>query len=210
MIDYKRKCVILHPPKTGGQALMAALGMPNGRGAGEYFAYWRHDTLTDVWGKLPELRDWPVYLLVRNPFARMVSYYHYVVQTPYVKLNPVLRYVRSFASCEQFLDNAEFHALREAAMKHKNGALESCAYYATVAIAAKDGSESYTYHDGTRIIMAEHMAMYAKRYFGIANVPVVNASDHRDWKIYYNERRRERVREYLADDFYHFGYGGDD
>lgn len=197
MIDRQRKIVILHPPKTGGQALQKALGLPIGRGSNEHYAVWRHDTLEDVRKWLPGTATWPVYLLVRNPFARMVSYYHYCVQVSLKRVAPVIKYARSFASCEAFLERAELGSLRMAANTHHNGTIEPCAYYASI---------NGEYQESAIPIHTERLAEEARRHFGVDDVPVVNATDHRDWRIYYTPKSTARVADYMHEDCDRFGY----
>ena len=73
MIDRKRRVVIVHMPKCAGSSVQAALGIPaKGYGAP------RHGTIEQIYKHNPYCRKWPVYLLVRNPFTRLVSHHTFV------------------------------------------------------------------------------------------------------------------------------------
>jgi len=103
IISHGRQYVFVHIPKTGGTSLALALEAkamkddilvgdtpkskqrrsrlkalkPEGR-------LWKHSRLIDIYGVLSpaEMSDYFVFTLVRNPWDRLVSYYHWLqVQT---------------------------------------------------------------------------------------------------------------------------------
>lgn len=74
LVSDERKALFIHVQKTGGvtvqRSLEAALRDPRKiRGAG------RHATLADVLAAEPELVDYWTFGFVRNPWARMVSWF---------------------------------------------------------------------------------------------------------------------------------------
>jgi hypothetical protein len=99
IISYGRKYVFVHAPKTGGTSMALALedrAMKDDIMLGDtpkalkrrrklthvktQGRLWKHATLEDVDGLLP-LRDIGgmfVFTMVRNPWDRMVSYYHWL------------------------------------------------------------------------------------------------------------------------------------
>jgi Sulfotransferase family len=101
IISRGRRYIFVHIPKTGGTALALALearakkddiligDTPNARqrrgrlkGLQTAGRLWKHSTLADVAGLVSgaEMREYFVLTLVRNPWDRMVSYYHWLGQ----------------------------------------------------------------------------------------------------------------------------------
>jgi hypothetical protein len=99
IISPGRRYVFAHAPKTGGTALSLALearamkddiligDTPKARNRRSRVKtltargrLWKHSTLADIEGVLPEdtLRALFVVTLVRNPWDRLVSYYHWL------------------------------------------------------------------------------------------------------------------------------------
>lgn len=98
IISPSRRFVFVHIPKTGGTALTLALegraraddiligDTPKAQARKRRLAeltpagrLWKHSTLADVAGVTPdELTDWFILTLVRNPWDRLLSYYHWL------------------------------------------------------------------------------------------------------------------------------------
>ncbi|MFV2003205.1 MAG: sulfotransferase family 2 domain-containing protein [Paracoccaceae bacterium] len=99
IISPGRRYIFVHIPKTGGTALALALearamkddiligDTPKAvrrrarlKGLRASGRLWKHSRLTDIHGVLSEaaMRDYFVVTLVRNPWDRMVSYYHWL------------------------------------------------------------------------------------------------------------------------------------
>lgn len=103
IISPRRHFIFVHIPKTGGTALSLALesramaddiligDTPKAKrrkrrlhAAKTAGRLWKHATLADIAGLLPagEIRACRVFTIVRNPWDRLVSYYHWLrVQT---------------------------------------------------------------------------------------------------------------------------------
>ncbi len=99
IISHGRRYIFVHAPKTGGTSLALAL---EGRamkddlmlgdtpkavkrrrrlnGLQAAGRLWKHSTLRDVEGVVTpdQMRDYFVFTLVRNPWDRLVSYYHWL------------------------------------------------------------------------------------------------------------------------------------
>lgn len=202
VVDLDRKLVIIHPPKTGGQALQKALGLGVGK-QGNPRGLRRHDTLGEVLEKVPEAREdgWRWFILVRNPFARMVSLYHYHTQTEHPYEGPARQYVQSFIDCRQFLEYADFRHLSAAEQPFwKDVLCEPCSYYGRVA---------GEYARALVPLRCECLAGDAVYHFDLTDVPVHNASEHDPWPTYYHEYSAHRVAEYMREDFLRYGYATD-
>ncbi|MFD1344220.1 Type II secretory pathway, pullulanase PulA [Litorisediminicola beolgyonensis] len=99
IVSPGRRYIFVHIPKTGGTSLAAALearamkddiligDTPKAvrrrgrlKGLSARGRLWKHATLADIEGVLPDdvLSDCLVVTLVRNPWDRMVSYYHWL------------------------------------------------------------------------------------------------------------------------------------
>jgi len=99
IISPGRRYIFVHIPKTGGTSMALALegramkddiligDTPKARrrkrrlqGVSTKGRLWKHSTLADVDGLITadQARDWFVFSLVRNPWDRMVSYYHWL------------------------------------------------------------------------------------------------------------------------------------
>lgn len=99
IISHGRQYIFVHAPKTGGTSLALALEaramkddvmlgdtpkalrrrrrLKNVTSSGRL---WKHSTLRDIDGLVTanQMRDYFVFMLVRNPWSRMVSYYHWL------------------------------------------------------------------------------------------------------------------------------------
>lgn len=98
IISPARRFVFVHIPKTGGTALTLALearakaddiligDTPKAQARKRRLAalkpagrLWKHSTLADIEGVIPDdLSDWFILTLVRNPWDRALSYYHWL------------------------------------------------------------------------------------------------------------------------------------
>jgi len=110
LIDYQRKLVIVHPPKTGGQAVQNAL--LGHTAAVDRYGVFRHDSYRRILIKTPtEVKDWPAAILTRDPIQRLVSFYWYVKHHCTRWDNDTKRYVMTFDSVGDFLAYADFEMM---------------------------------------------------------------------------------------------------
>lgn len=213
IISRGRRYVFVHIPKTGGTALALALearamaddiligDTPKARarqgrlrGVKAAGRIWKHSTLADVIGIISaeEAQDFFTFTLVRNPWDRMVGYYHW------------LR-VQRFAHPQVALAKAADFS----------GFLNSPA--TRVAIAAQPYA-SYMTLPGLgeccrAFLRLEHLAddaapLEAHLGFALPPLPRVNTSDRMaDWRGYYSDADAALVAGLCATDIARFGYG---
>ncbi len=102
IISHARRYIFVHAPKTGGTSLALALEaraakddlmagdtpkaakrrrrLQGAQGATAAGRLWKHSTLRDMDGLVTrdQMRDYFVFMLVRNPWDRVASYYHWL------------------------------------------------------------------------------------------------------------------------------------
>lgn len=212
IISPGRRYVFVHIPKTAGTALALALEARamkddiligdtpkakrrKGRLKGLVVPgrLWKHSTLADIDGLIPqaEFAGWRVFTIVRNPWDRVVSYYHWLktqrFQHPAVALAKVLPF-------------AEF--IRHATI---------------VDSFAKSPSESYVQDADGRIrcdlfLRHETLSSDVARLgdllgMKLPDLAAANPSDRRaDWQSYFTAADARHWGEVSARDVMRFGY----
>lgn len=215
IISPERRYIFVHIPKTGGTALAQAL---ESRAAREDILIgdtpkarkrkaraqalpargriWKHMRLADLDGALSgeEIADHFCFTMVRNPWDRVVSYYHWLKAQTFD--HPAVALSRT-------LDFADFlaHPVQQTAF-------------------ASDGAADYMRDAagtdrGDLFIRLEHFEADAAplwHHLGFSLIlPKVNASRReRDYRSYYSADSAERVRALFQQDIERFGYAFDD
>ncbi|WP_096706859.1 sulfotransferase family 2 domain-containing protein [Phaeobacter gallaeciensis] len=210
-----RSYVFVHIPKTGGTALSLALearamaddlmlgDTPKARkrrrrlqGVKTRGRLWKHSTLADIDGLLPDdqLRRLFAFTLVRNPFDRVLSLYHWLrVQSfdhPSVPLAKALNF-EDFACHPQML--TAFRANPACAYMRRADGVEQCACYIRLEHFARDAAPLF-----------DHLGFELR-------LPVANVSDRpRSWQESYTDAARRAVTEACAEDLAQFEYSFND
>lgn len=211
IISRGRRYIFVHIPKTGGTALARALesramkddiligDTPKARRRRNRVAMlrargriWKHSTLADIEGIVTrdEMASFLTFTLVRNPWDRLVSYYHWLRAQRFD--HPAVKLARG-VSFGEFLD----HPMTRHAV-------------------ATNGYDSYM-RDGAGVahdpvfVRIEHLETDLApvcAHLGFDLVPGrENASDReRDWRTYYSDRDAELVARLCAADIARFGY----
>lgn len=212
IVSPGRRFIFVHIPKTGGTALALALeararaddilvgDTPKARrrrarlaGVTTAGRLWKHATLADGIGLYTEAqaRDWFTFTLVRNPWDRMVSYYHWLRGQSFA--HPAV-------SLAQGLDFAGF-------VRHPQTAASIAATPYGSYLRLADGTEA-----ATAFLRLEHLeedgaALEAHLGFRLFPLARANASDRRaDWRFYYDDDTAEAVARIAAADIARFGY----
>lgn len=211
IISPGRNYIFVHIPKTGGTALATALegramkddiligDTPKARrrrgrlkGVRTAGRLWKHSTLADIKGLVPAdtLAQAFTFTLVRNPWDRMVSYYHWLRMQTFD--HPAVTLARRVPFARFVEDDATQAAIR----------------------AAPYGSYMQTAHDGERCDLFIRLEAFGRDavplwdHLGFRlDLAVVNASDrapgHRD---HYTRALAKRIESLCAEDIARFGY----
>jgi hypothetical protein len=212
IVSPSRRFVFAHAPKTGGTALMLALesraraddiligDTPKARARKRRLAalpargrLWKHSTLADLDGWLTgdDLEGMFVLTLVRNPWDRMVSYYHW------------LRAQRFDHPAVQLAKATDFAGFL--ADPGTQGAMAAWPYAAWVTTAA--GGERCDLFARLEALDTDLAPFEAHLGLRLAPIARANESDRaRDWRGYYNDATAELVARHCAPDIRRFGY----
>lgn len=212
ILSRGRRYIFVHAPKTGGTALSLALearamaddilvgDTPKARrrrgrlkGVETSGRLWKHAMLADLYGLVSqeEMETFFVFTLVRNPWDRMVSYYHWLQQQSFD--HPAVGLARS-------LDFAAFLRAPEVI-----GPVAAAPYGRYV-------TDGRGVERASAFIRLEHLAedlapLEAHLRFTLGEIPRANESNRRrDWRGYYGEDEAELVARACATDIARFGY----
>ncbi|MEO0379796.1 MAG: sulfotransferase family 2 domain-containing protein [Pseudomonadota bacterium] len=204
-----RKYIFIHAPKTGGTSMARALEdramkddimlgdtpkalkrrhrVQHVKTAGRL---WKHSTLAEIDGLVPTLDGLFAFTLVRNPWDRMVSYYHWLrtqsFHHPAVALAKRTKF-EAFAcapeTCAALQAAPARHYMTDASEQ------ERCDLYIRLEAFEADAAPLW-----------DHLG------FELA-LPHSNASNRRaDYRTYYADAAREAVGKACAEDIDRFGY----
>lgn len=211
IISRGRAFIFVHIPKTGGTSLATALEArahkddiligdtekakrrrkryKNAKTRGRL---WKHSTLADIDGLVSpeEIEKCLCVTLVRNPWDRMVSYYHWL---------KAQSFEHRAVGLAQRLSFVEFLHAPEVVETFRRGSYES---YMTAA----DGS-----HQGNLYIRLEHLdhdveSLWSHLGFRI-KIPHMNRSERRgDHRTYYKDQDAEQLARICFKDIKRFNY----
>ena len=212
IISRARKFIFVHIPKTGGTALSLALearaakddvligDTPKARarkgrlqGLKSAGRIWKHSTLADVVGvvTVEEVATFFTVTLVRNPWDRMVSYYHWLRVQGFA--HPAVGLAKSH-DFSGFLHHPQTQT-----------SLRLWPYGAHMRDAA--GAERASLYVRLEHFAADIASFEAHLGFRLAPLAKVNASVRPvDWRGAYSDADAALVGDLCADDITRFGY----
>ena len=210
ILSRGRKYLFIHIPKTGGTALTLALDAramkddiligdtPKARArrgrqrdlvaAGRL---WKHSTLADVAG-LADFSDYFILTLVRNPWDRMVSYYHWLREQRFDHATVTLAKSVSFSG---FLNDPTQQAAQVPASAYMRDA------------AGVDRARLYARLEHLNSDLAPF-----ESHLGFRLTPLTPANVSlrpRDWRGFYSDADAALIARLCAQDIARFGYGFD-
>ena len=210
IISRGRNYIFVHIPKTGGTSMAQALearamaddiligDTPKARrrrsrldGLVAQGRLWKHATLSDIDGLLSpaEIADAFTFTLVRNPWDRMVSYYHWLREQRFD--HPA---VRLAASCD-------FGGFLETPQTQIAWAAQPARHYMTTA----DGVERCTLYLRLEHVAEDAGPLWSHLGFRL-DLPRVNMSARGAYRSYYSDDQAAIVARIAAEDITRFGY----
>ena len=211
IISPGRKFIFVHIPKTGGTALSLALedramaddiligDTPKAvkrRGRVKKLKsdrrLWKHSTLSDI-ETLPEIGnidDYFIVTLIRNPWDRMVSYFHWLREQKFEHRAVDLARQNDFSGFLNHPENAQM-LLAESYGKYieKRSGIEVKAIFIDLKKLKND------------------MAIFEDHLGFSLSLPFENQSNRdADWRVYYSDADAALVGKYYAEDITRFGY----
>jgi hypothetical protein len=216
IISRGRRFIFVHIPKTGGTALSLALearamkddiligDTPKARarkgrlkGIKTAGRVWKHATLADVDGLVTpaEVADFFTLTLVRNPWDRMVSYYHWLRGQAFA--HPAVGLAKSL-NFSDFLNHSQTQT-----------ALSLWPYTAYM----RDGQGVERVRLYARLEHLEADLTPFEAHLGFRLTPLKRANEtgrNRDWRGYYSDADAALVGRLCAADIARFGYGFED
>jgi hypothetical protein len=215
IISYGRRFIFVHIPKTGGTALTLALEgrakaddiligdtpkarARKGRLAGVKAAgrLWKHSTLADIAGVVtPEqVETFFTVTLVRNPWDRMVSYYHWLRVQAFAHPAVGLAKSHDFSGFLHHPQTQTSIRLWPYAAYMRDGA----------------GAERASLYARLEHLDSDLAPFEAHLGFRITPLPQANESVRlRDWRGYYSDADAALVADLCGADVARFGYGFD-
>lgn len=211
IISRGRRYIFVHIPKTGGTSLAMALearamaddiligDTPKARRRKNRLKsltpvgrLWKHSTLADIDGIVShqEMADMMIFTMVRNPWDRMVSYYHWLQKQDFD--HPAVHVAKS-TSFDAFIQHPVI------AGSVKNGTAASYMVDAT-------GTERPAIYIRLERFAEDSAPIRDHLGFDLT-LPHINTSDRRpDYRPYYTDATAQWVAQICAVDIAQFGY----
>lgn len=212
IISHGRKYIFVHIPKTGGTSLSLALedkAMKDDILIGDTpkatkrrkriktlkasGRLWKHSRLSDMYGLVTQdqIQDYFVFTIVRNPWDRIVSYYHWLKAQRFE--HPAVTYAKQMSFTE-FLTHP---AVQQSMANH------DAHHYVSDA----KGNAQCDLYLRQECLQDDMIAL--QNHLGLKLAPLnhTNQSNReRDYKSYYTTQTRDVIYKLYADDIEKFHY----
>ncbi len=199
-ISDSRRVLFLHVPKTGGASVEVALDrkVPDIRAP-----YARHTTLTEVLRLEPQVADYWIFGFVRNPWARMVSWWAMIDNAR------IAAEEGNEAQIARFENYAEWKAVRGFDFDEfvTRGADEVERIAMPQLVFLTSGSRRPDFIGRSENIVEDFNVARAR--LGLRpkeRMPHAHKGKHGHYRDYYTPATRQRVAELFAVDIDEFGY----
>jgi hypothetical protein len=203
LVSDSKRFIFVHVPKAAGKSVREALapyalprppkfhsllrlfGLPR-----DYrrYRFRTHGSLRDAQRILPNelFRDYFKFAFVRNPWDRLVSSYHYILERP---SHPHHRRVRRLGAFSAYV---EYEARRGRFLQ----------YDLLIEAGGRLGMDFV----GRFESLAQDFARICDRLGIAVALPHANVSRHRDYTVYYDQATRKLVERHWRKDIETFGY----
>ncbi|MBI1171522.1 Type II secretory pathway, pullulanase PulA [bacterium] len=212
ILSRGRRFIFVHIPKTGGTALTLALearalkddiligDTPKARARKGRIAgvkargrLWKHSTLSDIAGLASddEIAGFFTFTLVRNPWDRAVSYYHWLRDQHFA--HPAVGLAKS-------LGFADF-------LRHPQTRTALALWPASAYLRDRFGRNRASLFARLEHLDADLAPLEAHLGFRLTPMPRANESGRdRDWRVYYSDEIAALLAGLCAEDIARFGY----
>jgi len=194
IISNQAKCIFIHIQKTGGASIEQVLRSNDTGVEANSHQGRRHMSARELQTFVPA-ETWSAYFkfaFVRNPWDRLVSWYHMCVQTP--TANTFARYIKDNApTFDDFLKKTTTGIAERTTRNQLD--------YVT-----DDRGELIVDFVGRYENLQEEFSIVKKKLDLATDLPHVNRSTHDNYRKYYNEETRDIVSKRFEKDIRHFGY----
>jgi chondroitin 4-sulfotransferase 11 len=194
IISNRARCIFVHIQKTGGASIEQLLRGNDPEIPKAYLQGRRHMSAGELRTLVPA-EIWSGYFkfaFVRNPWDRLVSWYHMCVQTP--NANPFARYIKDNApTFDDFLKKTTTGMAERTTRNQLD--------YVT-----DDRGELIVDFVGRYERLGDEFARIRERIGLGEELPHVNKSTHDEYRKYYTEETQDIVAQRFARDIRHFGY----
>ena len=211
IISSGRKYIFVHIPKTGGTALSLALetramaddiligDTPKAlkrrsrvKSLSAQGRLWKHSQLADIEGIVAReaLGDYFIFTLVRNPWDRIVSYYHWLRTQQWD--HPAVRLAKA-SDFTTFLNAPE--TLRALSVPYRSYMTDGA------------GTERAVLYARLEALEADLAPLWAHLGFDLSPIERANASMRpRDFRGFYSDQDAQTVARIASEDIARFGY----
>nr|WP_166417661.1 sulfotransferase family 2 domain-containing protein [Cochlodiniinecator piscidefendens] len=212
IISHGRKYIFIHIPKTGGTSMALALEARamkddmmlgdtpkakrrRGRLSEQQASgrLWKHSRMRDIYGLVTqeEIENYFTFTMVRNPWDRMVSYYHWLKNQNFA--HPAVSLAKSCEFDAFIKDNGTQRAMLAGNASHymkDQNDVEQCDHFVRLEHHAED-----------IVRLEKHLG------FSLGSLPTENKSTrNQDYRLYYSTATMTIVEQCCSEDIHRFGY----